>query len=152
MIRLPPRSTLTDTLFPYTTLFRVRAIAFSQQRQADGLARWKVAERFLPDIVRRLAAMEWTRETLINVNFPAVAPNDVTGIYVCRQGRRDQRNSVIEGQDPSGRRFVWGGGYPVAYSSDTDTDLAVPAVGGIPVHAQPLAPHHPEPQKTKELI
>src|SRR3546814_3368359 len=27
MIRRPPRSTRTDTLFPYTTLFRSRAIA-----------------------------------------------------------------------------------------------------------------------------
>src|SRR3546814_2864422 len=31
MIRRPPRSTRTDTLFPYTTLFR------SQQLQADGV-------------------------------------------------------------------------------------------------------------------
>src|SRR3546814_2060844 len=30
MIRRPPRSTLTDTLFPYTTLFRSRARAFEQ--------------------------------------------------------------------------------------------------------------------------
>src|SRR3546814_20063213 len=31
MIRLPPRSTRTDTLFPYTTLFRsVRALAFGR--------------------------------------------------------------------------------------------------------------------------
>src|SRR3546814_2108343 len=28
MIRRPPRSTRTDTLFPYTTLFRSRSIAF----------------------------------------------------------------------------------------------------------------------------
>src|SRR3546814_2985308 len=27
MIRLPPRSTRTDTLFPYTTLFRSKALA-----------------------------------------------------------------------------------------------------------------------------
>src|SRR3546814_13462608 len=27
MIRRPPRSTLTDTLFPYTTLFRSRSLA-----------------------------------------------------------------------------------------------------------------------------
>src|SRR3546814_16623227 len=39
MIRRPPRSTLTDTLFPYTTLFRsdslgddVHAIALQQKR------------------------------------------------------------------------------------------------------------------------
>src|SRR3546814_4145190 len=33
MIRRPPRSTRTDTLFPYTTLFRSHRIFF--QRQAD---------------------------------------------------------------------------------------------------------------------
>src|SRR3546814_3569575 len=33
MIRRPPRSTRTDTLFPYTTLFRSR-----QQKIAEGLA------------------------------------------------------------------------------------------------------------------
>src|SRR3546814_11961852 len=30
MIRRPPRSTRTDTLFPYTTLFRSSRVAFSQ--------------------------------------------------------------------------------------------------------------------------
>src|SRR3546814_7691485 len=32
MIRLPPRSTRTDTLFPYTTLFRSRARARAPDR------------------------------------------------------------------------------------------------------------------------
>src|SRR3546814_18520584 len=37
MIRRPPRSTRTDTLFPYTTLFRsvVPAIAFAQNNRGD---------------------------------------------------------------------------------------------------------------------
>src|SRR3546814_5081715 len=34
MIRRPPRSTRTDTLFPYTTLFR-SAVICAQQRGAD---------------------------------------------------------------------------------------------------------------------
>src|SRR3546814_8373489 len=47
MIRRPPRSTRTDTLFPYTTLFRSRAagdqprmrdIGFGQRAQHAGLA------------------------------------------------------------------------------------------------------------------
>src|SRR3546814_11355186 len=33
MIRLPPRSTRTDTLFPYTTLFRSRHMQFLRMRQ-----------------------------------------------------------------------------------------------------------------------
>src|SRR3546814_3446840 len=32
MIRRPPRSTRTDTLFPYTTLFRSSVVAFGQKR------------------------------------------------------------------------------------------------------------------------
>src|SRR3546814_6118261 len=38
MIRRPPRSTRTDTLFPYTTLFRSLAIPFFR----SGLPRWAV--------------------------------------------------------------------------------------------------------------
>src|SRR3546814_7461375 len=38
MIRRPPRSTRTDTLFPYTTLFRSRdLIAYTKQAQSFGL-------------------------------------------------------------------------------------------------------------------
>src|SRR3546814_9712415 len=36
MIRRPPRSTLTDTLFPYTTLFRSRLVKFEKP---SGVAR-----------------------------------------------------------------------------------------------------------------
>src|SRR3546814_17688722 len=52
MIRRPPRSTRTDTLFPYTTLFRSVAIeAIEAERVEDrdeggvGIARQRVAQR-----------------------------------------------------------------------------------------------------------
>src|SRR3546814_11648920 len=38
MIRRPPRSTRTDTLFPYTTLFR-SPVSMAAQRLAQSLAR-----------------------------------------------------------------------------------------------------------------
>src|SRR3546814_9177869 len=37
MIRRPPRSTRTDTLFPYTTLFRSQAKTLSPDRRPDQL-------------------------------------------------------------------------------------------------------------------
>ncbi|MGD1876208.1 MAG: 5'/3'-nucleotidase SurE [Kiloniellaceae bacterium] len=114
-------------------LLGFRAIAFSQLRDADGIVRWKVPEKFLPRIVRRVAGMPWSKDLLVNVNFPAVAPDDVTGIEICRQGRRDKGTSVTEGKDPSGRRFVWIGGYQVDTSKEADTDLAVTARGAIAV-------------------
>src|SRR3546814_6320181 len=38
MIRRPPRSTRTDTLFPYTTLFRSRAPAAAHRHRAGRVA------------------------------------------------------------------------------------------------------------------
>src|SRR3546814_14570278 len=38
MIRRPPRSTRTDTLFPYTTLFRSLAQALDRRLQHEGRA------------------------------------------------------------------------------------------------------------------
>src|SRR3546814_2440057 len=38
MIRRPPRSTLTDTLFPYTTLFRSQQLRHAPRLRHDGEA------------------------------------------------------------------------------------------------------------------
>src|SRR3546814_14631867 len=52
MIRRPPRSTRTDTLFPYTTLFRSRGAVVARQHRAlregdDGAGGDQGAEEFL---------------------------------------------------------------------------------------------------------
>src|SRR3546814_9879294 len=44
MIRRPPRSTRTDTLFPYTTLFRSNLRALAAGISTDGL--FKIARAF----------------------------------------------------------------------------------------------------------
>src|SRR3546814_11589711 len=50
MIRRPPRSTLTDTLFPYTTLFRSgNFIVHTLQEVNDGLAHGRY---FFMDVAR----------------------------------------------------------------------------------------------------
>src|SRR3546814_12879272 len=46
MIRRPPRSTRTDTFFPYTTLFRSRDLAPSPARNSrKNRSRWSLARR-----------------------------------------------------------------------------------------------------------
>src|SRR3546814_12591223 len=45
MIRRPPRSTRTDTLFPYTTLFRSPRRAYrTRKRSASSLVEWRFQE------------------------------------------------------------------------------------------------------------
>src|SRR3546814_12866141 len=46
MIRRPPRSTRTDTLFPYTTLFRSIAARFWLRLKAMAGAQWKEANEY----------------------------------------------------------------------------------------------------------
>src|SRR3546814_9468335 len=50
MIRRPPRSTRTDTLFPYTTLFRSVALGFGGRL---GFAFGRIVEHVLDDLFAR---------------------------------------------------------------------------------------------------
>src|SRR3546814_1333838 len=63
MIRRPPRSTRTDTLFPYTTLFRSRP-----QTTAEGLAELRPAFTKIMDMP--LDAEGNTARALINKKYP----------------------------------------------------------------------------------
>src|SRR3546814_2624069 len=45
MIRRPPRSTRTDPLFPYTTLFRSSAACFGQEARQEGISAKCLTER-----------------------------------------------------------------------------------------------------------
>src|SRR3546814_17969353 len=59
MIRRPPRSTRTDTLFPYTTLFRSCWMSYELNFHPDALAEWKkldapVREMFKKKLAERL--------------------------------------------------------------------------------------------------
>src|SRR3546814_5489457 len=64
MIRLPPRSTRTDTLFPYTTLFRSR---FEPSGMVDGNDAIKMATSVLDYISRELAISYLGRNDLAHV-------------------------------------------------------------------------------------
>ena len=115
----------------------VRAFAFSQMRKGDERIAWDTAEHFAPEIVRRAVAVNWPRDMLINVNFPAVPPDAVAGIRACRQGRRDEGTTIAEGVDPAGRPYLWIGNFMSDLSSDPDTDLAVvmeDAIAVTPLH------------------
>src|SRR3546814_2498576 len=49
MIRRPPRSTQTDTLFPYTTLFRSDVPRYRPRRVGEGQGRCPTSGRVLQD-------------------------------------------------------------------------------------------------------
>ena len=77
--------------------------------------------------------MPWTSDLLVNVNFPALPVERITGIRAGRQGRRDESVGLVDGHDPSGRPYVWIGDWASNVTQETDTDLAAVAGGAIVV-------------------
>ncbi len=114
-------------------LLGMRAVALSQVRPPSGLARFTVAERFASEVLQNLAGLSWSKDLLVNVNFPACPPDRLSGTVVCRQGRRDEGTEVYEGHDPGGRPYLWIGNYQSDATRETETDLAAIANNAIAV-------------------
>jgi len=88
---------------------RIPAIALSQARRNGTAVRWGAAAHHSADIVRRLVETGWPANVVVNVNFPDVAPADVTGVEIARQGRRKIGVKLNQGTDPRGNPYVWVG-------------------------------------------
>src|SRR3546814_6775944 len=102
MIRRPPRSTRTDTLFPYTTLFRSRRCEFAvaDRRIADRLGRVTVGERRNGHTIH-LRSEEHTSElqSLMRISYAVFClkkkkkDNDITGSTHRRTAPKSRRQN-----------------------------------------------------------
>jgi 5'-nucleotidase len=69
---------------------------------------WDTALKFGPPILRKVIEAGVPKDTVINVNFPACAPDEVSGIQVTRQGKRNQGFlKVDERRDGRGNPYFW---------------------------------------------
>jgi 5'-nucleotidase len=114
------------------SMLGIPAIAMSQVRMGETL-HWKTAEKFGAEIVRKLVALEWPDDLLMNVNFPPIPPEKVTGIAVGAQGRRKSEVQVVKSKDPFARDVLWVGDFTSDEPEDPHSDLAVIARGGIAI-------------------
>src|SRR3546814_5023364 len=85
MIRRPPRSTRTDTLFPYTTLFR-----------SDRAVRGDLPDQDQRD--QRLCGIDRFLELLLAADAQAPRPGGMAGV------QRDDRADADGRRHPDGRR------------------------------------------------
>ncbi len=114
-------------------LLGFHAIAFSQVYEDRKEVSWATSEHWLGDLLRRLAAAEWPRGVMLNVNFPNVPPASVTGVEVTRQGRRKIGGFMVEGVDPRGEPYFWIGGEREEDRGREGTDLEAVHRGAISV-------------------
>ena len=88
-------------------LLGIPSIALSQYSTHVRHTKWATAEHFAPDLICRLVAAGWPSNVLINVNFPDVVEDKVTGVAVSIQGRRKPGSKLDKRHDPRGRPYYW---------------------------------------------
>lgn len=89
------------------TLLDIPSIALSQACYDDDDPDWNTPLSHAPGLIARLIDTGWPKGTLINLNFPDTAPQDVKGIQCAPQGRRKIGDRLDERIDPKGRPYVW---------------------------------------------
>jgi 5'-nucleotidase len=115
------------------TLLGVPAIALSQIADSEETARWATATAHFADVVRRVTSIDWPRSVFININFPDVPADEVSGVLVTRQGRRKLGDELWERTDPRGRPYFWIGPMRAEEGSRRGSDLAAVNQGAISV-------------------
>jgi 5'-nucleotidase len=89
------------------TLLGIKAVALSQEFPESSAPEWSTAETWGPEVVRRVVEVGWPKQVLINVNFPGVSPDKVSGVRVVGHGNRKIGDALDERVDPRGRRYFW---------------------------------------------
>ena len=88
----------------------IRSIALSQRYPAGSGAdvSFACAEAWADRALAPLLAGRWTPRSLVNINFPPVAPDAVKGIRVVPQGLRDYGRVRFDRRtDPRGHDYYW---------------------------------------------
>ena len=91
------------------TALGFKSIALSQVTGIHGNGfSYAVAEQHGAALVKKLMGMEFGPGVLINVNFPDCRADEMHGIEVTRQGKRDQNMLILDERvDARGRNYYW---------------------------------------------
>lgn len=118
-------------------LLGIPSIALSQVYEDRHKVNWATAKIWMPKVLKQLLSAGWPKGIFINVNFPDRTAAKVTGIEVCRQGRRKIGGELTRGVDPRGDEYFWIGPQRDEQKFLKGSDLAAVNDGAIAV--TPLA-------------
>jgi 5'-nucleotidase len=99
----------------------IPAIAFSLATRKT--FEFEHAAKFAKSVVRTALSSPLPQRMLLNVNIPSYGP--VKGYEVTRLGRHSYGASIIEKEDPRGRKYYWIGGTGYDHVTEEGTDVTV---------------------------
>src|ERR1700738_662373 len=92
------------------TILGIPSFALSQEFSVEtrNAPLWQTALKFGPQILRKVIDAGVPKNPVINVNFPACAPEEVAGVRVTRQGKRNLGFlKVDQRRDGRGNPYFW---------------------------------------------
>jgi len=105
----------------------VPSIALSQaltRFHDEVIVHWDTAEAYGAGLIQRLLEIGWPGDVVMNVNFPARAPDEITAVEVTRQGSRDNHIRHPEKRtDMRGRDYYWMGFDQTPSTPEDGTDI-----------------------------
>jgi 5'-nucleotidase len=115
----------------------IPSIALSQSYAKEGMGDtvpFAAAEAWAERVLRPVVESAMEPRTLVNINFPALAPEEVKGVRVTQQGLRDYgRLRIVQRTDPRGYDYFWFGLGPMLETPSHSTDLEAIADGYVSV-------------------
>ena len=114
-------------------VFGIPAIAASHDLTEGFEPDYEYAAGIVATLAARVLAEGLPRNTLLSVNFPALAPVEMRGIQATRLGTRIYRDVLIRRDDPRGRPYYWIGGEPPSGEPEDGTDIGALTRGFISV-------------------
>jgi len=95
---------MEGTVLGIPSLALSQAYSFSTKRVPP----WECAIAHAPEVIRRVLKTGIPKDVLVNINFPDCPPDEVAGISVAVQGKRDQELLRIDARhDGRGNPYYW---------------------------------------------
>ena len=99
--------------------------------EPTAISAWSnVLAQLLEQLLKR---EDFPTETLLNVNLPAVPPDQIEGVRVTTLGKRAYVGSLTRATDPNGREYFWIGGGEQKWWGGPDVDFRAVHSGFISV-------------------
>ena len=105
------------------------AVSLAVREQAD----FGAAAAFAARLAAAVREHGMPRDTLLNVNIPALPASELRGYVITRQGKRNYGDAIVENVDPRGKKYYWIGSDDMGFVPAEGTDFTAVESGYISV-------------------
>lgn len=85
---------------------------------------FKLAAQFILGLLPKLKEFQFPKKTILNVNVPALDPEDIAGVAITELGRKMFSDTYEKRVDPRGKVYYWLAGELINEPEDANTDIA----------------------------